>query len=78
MKSVPILTTLRVVDIFEEMISCRRMFCADRDFFRMPEFWEDQCDEEGRWTIKTYRSGQLEQVAVHMIQAFHFARFLIL
>ena len=60
MKSVPILTTLRVVDIFEEMISCRRMFCADRDFFRMPEFWEDQCDEEGRWTIKTYRSGQLE------------------
>ena len=56
MKSSQILTTARAVDIFEEVISCRRMFCADNEFFRMTEFWEDLCDEEGRWSIKTYRS----------------------
>ena len=56
MKSSQFLTTSRAADIFDEVISCRRMFCADNEFFRMTEFWEDLCDEGGRWSIKTYRS----------------------
>ena len=54
------LTTSRAVDIFEEMVSCRRDYCADNEFFRMPDVWEYLCDEEGRWTIKTFRSKETE------------------
>lgn len=60
MKSRPILSASRAVEIFEEAISCRRMFCADGDFFRMDEFWEDLCDEGGQWTMKTYRSSETQ------------------
>ena len=60
MKRGEFLTTSRAVIIFEQMISCRRAFCADNDFFRMTDFWEDLCDEDGRWTIKTYRSSETD------------------
>ncbi|WP_426033470.1 hypothetical protein [Cypionkella sp. TWP1-2-1b2] len=56
----PFLTTARSVAIFDEMISCRREYCADTDFFRMTDFWEDQCDDEGRWQINKYRSDETE------------------
>ena len=60
MKSRPILSTSRAVEIFEETISVRRGYCADKDFFRMDEFWEYLCDESGRWSINTYRSNETE------------------
>jgi hypothetical protein len=60
MKNDQILTTSRMVGIFNEIISCRRMYCADNNFFRMPDFWEDLCDDEGNWTINTYRSNETE------------------
>ena len=53
-------STSRMATIFNEMISIRRGFRADRDFFRMDEFWKDLCDDEGRWTIKIYRSNETE------------------
>jgi hypothetical protein len=62
MKNGQFLTTKRAVDIFEVMISCRREFCGDKDFIRMPEVWEDLCDEEGRWTVKPYRSNDIEDL----------------
>jgi hypothetical protein len=52
----PTLSTSRGAGIFEEMIGYRRNFCADTEFFLMPEIWEDLCDEEGRWTIKLYHT----------------------
>ena len=55
-----VLTTLRLVEVFEEMVACRRLYCADSDFFRMPDFWKDLCDEEGCWKIKTYKSNETE------------------
>ncbi|MCC5970791.1 MAG: hypothetical protein JJU15_12655 [Pararhodobacter sp.] len=54
------LTTRRAVEVFEEMVGCRRSYCADMNFFRMDEYWEDLCDEEGRWKIKAYRSKETQ------------------
>ena len=56
MKINPFLSTNRAVEIYEEMIFCRRMFCADKNFFLMPDVWNDLLDDEGRWSIKTFRS----------------------
>ena len=60
MNSRPFLSTSRAVGIFDEMISVRRMYCADNDFFRMDEFWEYLCDEGNKWSINTYRSNETE------------------
>lgn len=55
-----VLTTKRAVAIFEEMISIRRDYCADSEFFRMDRFWEDVSDEHGNWSIKAYCSSETE------------------
>jgi hypothetical protein len=49
-------TTARAAEVFHEMISVRRIFCADTEFFRMTDFWKDQCEGSDRWSIRTYRS----------------------
>ncbi|PZQ99719.1 MAG: hypothetical protein DI533_03450 [Cereibacter sphaeroides] len=60
MKNRPVLTTSRAVRIFEEMIDCRRDYCADNQFFRMSDVWAYLCDEDGRWSINTFRSEETE------------------
>ena len=60
MKVIQNLATARIVFIFEEMVSCRRDYCADNQFFRMNDVWKYLCDESGRWSIKTYRSNETE------------------
>lgn len=60
MNSWPILTPKRAAVAFREMIGCRRDFCADTDFFRMPEVWDYLCGENGDWKIKEYRSSETE------------------
>jgi hypothetical protein len=62
-KTKPFLSTSRAVAIFEEMVGYRRNFCADTDFFRMTKIWEDLCDEEGRWSIRMYRSSENDNLA---------------
>jgi hypothetical protein len=52
-----ILTTQRAVSIFEDMVSCRRMFCADDHFFKMTDLWKDLCDGNEDWKVKFYRRG---------------------
>lgn len=52
--------TPRAVEVFRILVGCRRSFCADNDFFRMDRFWESLCDDEGQWSIKTYRSKETE------------------
>ena len=53
----PVISVARAASIFEEMLSVRRFFCpADHDFFKMSDFWEDLCDEQGNWSVKTYKS----------------------
>ena len=49
-----------MVEIFEEMVSVRRVYCADTEFFRMVDFWEDLCDEGGLYKIKMYRSNETQ------------------
>ena len=47
----PSLTTDRIVVVFEEMISLRRLYCEDHEFFRMTKFWEDLCSDLPDWKI---------------------------
>lgn len=54
----PTLSTRRAVEIFEEALSVRRLFCGDGEFFRMTDFWQHLCDKEGRWKINAYGSSQ--------------------
>lgn len=60
MKSIaPTLTTPRIVEIFHEMVSCRRIYCdgSDARFFKMTEFWEWLAgDQNDGIRIKTYNS----------------------
>lgn len=53
-----ILTTKEGVRIFEDMVSCRRAFCADNEFFKMTDVWKDLCEGSKEWQIKFYRRGQ--------------------
>ena len=55
MKSKPYLTTSRAVEIYTEMISCRRMFYGDQEFFKATELWEELCSESRSWKINTFR-----------------------
>ncbi|WP_295077153.1 hypothetical protein [Tabrizicola sp.] len=48
------LTTKRAVTIFEEMVSCRRNYCADDEFFKMSDVWEYLCDGGNEWKIKSF------------------------
>ena len=52
-----ILTTQEGVRVFEDMLSCRRLFCADNEFFKMTDVWKDLCDGSKEWKIKFYRRG---------------------
>ncbi len=56
MKRKPALTTVRAVDIYRQAISVRRDYCADTEFFKMPDFLRYCEDEAGNWRIKTYAS----------------------
>lgn len=60
MKKSPFLSTTRVAVAFNEMIACRRLRFADDSFFRMTEVWKDLCDENERWSIKTYKTKEAE------------------
>jgi hypothetical protein len=53
-----ILTTQEGVRIFEEMVSCRRAICADNEFPKMTDVWQDLCEGSKEWKIKFYRRGQ--------------------
>jgi hypothetical protein len=48
-------TTARAAEVFHEMISVRRIFCADTEFFRMTDFWKHVCGDTDGWSIRTYR-----------------------
>lgn len=52
-----LLTTQRGVRIFEGMISCRREFFADNEFFKVTDLWKDLCEGSKEWKIKFYRRG---------------------
>jgi predicted metal-dependent phosphoesterase TrpH len=54
MKQDLILTTKRAVTIFEEMVSCRRDYCADDEFFKMADVWQYLCDGSSEWKIKFF------------------------
>jgi predicted metal-dependent phosphoesterase TrpH len=54
MKQDLILTTKRAVTIFEEMVSCRRDYGADDEFFKMTDVWEYLCDGSNEWKIKFF------------------------
>ena len=56
MKNIQILTTARAAHICEIMFEYRREYCADNHFFKMTDFWEWLCGEQGSWSIKSYRS----------------------
>jgi len=60
MKRMPSLTTSRVADIWLETLSVRRELYDDSDFFKMPEVWEALCEVGEGWSIKTYKSDQME------------------
>ena len=60
MKRKPFLTTARVVQIFDEMLAYRRGFCADNEFVRMHEVWEELCVEGSDWKIRKYRDKKTE------------------
>ncbi|SHL58425.1 hypothetical protein SAMN05444414_12114 [Roseovarius marisflavi] len=60
MKRRPILTTLRATEIWTEMLWFRRELYSDDKFFKMTDVWETLCNDFEKWTMRTYRSNQLE------------------
>ncbi|MGV8952127.1 MAG: ImmA/IrrE family metallo-endopeptidase [Cypionkella sp.] len=56
----PEITTQRAVEVYEEMIVARRDYCADHEFFKMPDVWNSFLDDEGRWQVRTYNSNRGE------------------
>lgn len=49
------LTTPEAVSLFREMVSYRRIYCDDNEFFRMTDVWNWLADD-GAVKIKTYRT----------------------
>ena len=56
MMKVPTLTASRVVQVWNEMVSCRRDYCADEDFFRMTDVWSYLTESSDTWRIKLFSS----------------------
>ena len=56
----PTLSLSRAAEIWREMLWFRRELYADTDFFRMTAVWEALCNELPFWSMRTYRSNQLE------------------
>lgn len=63
MGKAPVITPQRAAEVYEEVLSVRRDYCADNEFFKMTDFWEHLCEESDAWRIKTYRSGKMEDFA---------------
>ena len=53
-----VLTTQRAARIFEDMVSCRRDYCADDENFKMTDVWKYLCEGSAEWKIKLFRRGQ--------------------
>ena len=62
MKKAPFLTTKRAVEIFEEMVSCRRDYCADKEFFRATDVWKYLCEDSDEWRIKFFHQGSIQEL----------------
>ncbi len=58
----PSLSTSRAVVIFKGSLECRREYCADIEFFKMPAFLEWLCGDEADWSVKTFSLAPDEQV----------------
>lgn len=56
-----ILTTKRAAFIFEAMLSCRRDYCADNQFFKMTDVWKFLCEDSEQWKIKFFHRRELDQ-----------------
>ena len=59
----PDISIQRAVEVFEESVSVRRAYCADHEFFKMTDFWEELCEGSETWSVRTYRSGIGEDFA---------------
>ncbi len=59
-KSRPLLSAPRGAEIWTEMLSLRRELYCDSDFFKMTEVLRTLCDVGEGWSIKTYRSNEME------------------
>lgn len=55
-----VLTTQRAARIFEDMVCCRRDYCADDENFKMTDVWKYLCEGGSDWKIKFYRRPQTE------------------
>jgi hypothetical protein len=79
MKQDLILTTKRAVTIFEEMVSCRRDYCADDEFFKMTDVWEYLCEDSAEWKIKFFhqRPGQALRPLAAVTEFDHHVRLLV-
>lgn len=54
-KKKPMVTAARAAAIFKEMLSSRREYCADSDFFRAVDVWEWMAEGTSGTKIKAYR-----------------------
>ena len=74
-----ILTTRQAVRIFEDMICCRRDFCADNEYFKMTDVWKELCDCSSEWKIKLYKRGQknLDRPQAAVAQFDHHVRLTV-
>ena len=48
------ISTSRAVGVYREMLSHRRIYCKDCEFFRMSDFWEFLAEDNTQTKIKTY------------------------
>lgn len=52
MKTRPKISVQRAAQVFKEALLCRRDFCRDDQFFKMPDFWDHLCGESETWKVK--------------------------
>ena len=60
MKAFPKLSTSVILETYVEMISYRRTYCDDSEYFKASQFWTDMCSDIDTWKIKKYSGNESE------------------
>lgn len=57
----PEISTSRAVSVYRDMLSYRSIYCNDRKFFRMSDFWAFLAEDNTQTKIKTYRTNDVAE-----------------
>ena len=56
----PDISSHRLAEVHHEMVTCRRGFREDGEFFKATDAWKELCDASDTWSIKLYWGRETE------------------